>query len=72
MSTNDLFITERQLQMVQLLARGYNVREVAEELNIAPRTVKYRLEQIRLQLGRIPTRQVPEALHERGYPIYPR
>ena len=44
-------LTERQIQIVELVARGNTNREIGAELGIRPATVKRHLERIYDQVG---------------------
>ena len=44
-------LTDRQQEIIRLMAKGYSNKEIAEELVISASTVKKHLENIRLQLG---------------------
>lgn len=68
----ELVITERQLQVVQLMARGHSHNEIAALMGVTPRTVKAHIEAVRAKLGRPPRRELPRILHEHGYDVYPR
>ena len=54
-------LTERQLEIVSLIARGYSNDEVGERLGISPRTVKAHCDALRQKLGVPRRRQIPAA-----------
>jgi DNA-binding CsgD family transcriptional regulator len=54
-------LTERQLQVVELIARGCSNDEVALRLGISPRTVKAHCDVLRQKLGVPRRRQIPAA-----------
>lgn len=54
-------ITERQKQVIRAIARGLSVAEIAESLNITPRTVKGHTDALRWKLGVPKRRQIPLA-----------
>ena len=54
-------ITERQRQVVELIARGCSNEEVGRRLGISPRTVKAHCDTLRLKLGVPRRRQIPAA-----------
>jgi LuxR family transcriptional regulator, maltose regulon positive regulatory protein len=54
-------LTERQLQIVALIARGCSNDEVGERLGISPRTVKAHCDVLRQKLGVPRRRQIPAA-----------
>ena len=56
---NDL--TERQLQMVKLIAQGCSNVEVGTRLGISPRTAKAHSDALRQKLGVPRRRQIPAA-----------
>jgi DNA-binding NarL/FixJ family response regulator len=45
----EVALTSRELEVVQLLARGLSAKEVAVELVIAPKTVERYIDQARLK-----------------------
>lgn len=58
-------LTERELEVLRLMAEGYGNREIAETLFLAEGTVKNRVSAILLKLGaRDRTKAVLRALHE--------
>jgi DNA-binding CsgD family transcriptional regulator len=56
-----LKITERQRQVVELIAAGCSNEEVAERLGISPRTAKAHCDTLRQKLGVTRRRQIPMA-----------
>ena len=57
-------LTERETEVLRLLAAGYANREIAEAMHLAPGTVKNHVSQVLLKLGvRDRTRAVLRALH---------
>ena len=54
-------LTERQLQMVKLIALGCSNVEVGTKLGIAPRTAKAHSDALRQKLGVPRRRQIPAA-----------
>jgi ATP/maltotriose-dependent transcriptional regulator MalT len=54
-------ITERQLQVIELIAAGYSNEEVARRLGISPRTAKAHSDVLRQKLGVPRRRQIPVA-----------
>ena len=54
-------LTERQLQIVALIARGCSNDEVGERLGISPRTAKAHCDALRQKLGVPRRRQIPVA-----------
>jgi ATP/maltotriose-dependent transcriptional regulator MalT len=54
-------ITERQTQVVELIAAGYSNEEIGEQLGISPRTVKAHSDILRQKLGISKRRQIPVA-----------
>jgi len=64
MSTPDdapFVLTERQLQVVELIARGCSNEEVGVRLGISPRTAKAHCDVLRQKLGVPRRRQIPAA-----------
>ena len=43
-------LTQREFQILELVAQGYSAKEVAQEINIAPRTVEGYIDTIKLKL----------------------
>jgi LuxR family transcriptional regulator, maltose regulon positive regulatory protein len=61
-TTEDLAdLTERQLQIVRLIAQGCSNEEVGTTLGIAPRTAKAHSDALRQKLGVPKRRQIPAA-----------
>ena len=56
--------TERQLQVVELIAAGCSNDEVGEQLGISPRTAKAHADVLRHKLGVARRRQIPAAYRE--------
>ena len=54
-------ITDRQRQVVELIAAGYSNQEIGEQLGISPRTVKAHSDILRQKLGVARRRQIPVA-----------
>ena len=54
-------ITDRQRQVVELIAAGLSNEEVGEQLGISPRTVKAHCDVLRQKLGCTRRRQIPIA-----------
>ena len=54
-------ITERQREVVTLIAAGYSNEEIGERLGISPRTVKAHCDVLRQKLGVARRRQIPLA-----------
>jgi DNA-binding NarL/FixJ family response regulator len=59
-----LTLTERQRQVIQLIAQGYSNVEIAEALGISPRTVKAHSDALRTKLRVHRRRQIPAAFRE--------
>jgi ATP/maltotriose-dependent transcriptional regulator MalT len=57
----DLRITERQREVVELVAAGLSNDEVGERLGISPRTAKAHCDVLRQKLGVSRRRQIPVA-----------
>ena len=57
-------ITDRQRQVVQLIAAGCSNEEVGERLGISPRTAKAHADVLRQKLGVSRRRQIPAAYRE--------
>jgi ATP/maltotriose-dependent transcriptional regulator MalT len=56
-----LSLTERQQQVVRLIAAGCSNEEVGERLGISPRTAKAHCDVLRQKLGVSRRRQIPAA-----------
>jgi ATP/maltotriose-dependent transcriptional regulator MalT len=54
-------LTERQLQVIELIARGCSNEEVGTRLGISPRTAKAHCDVLRQKLGVPRRRQIPAA-----------
>lgn len=61
LSETQIDLTERQRQVVQLIAVGCSNEEVGERLGISPRTVKAHCDVLRQKLGVPRRRQIPAA-----------
>src|SRR6476469_410293 len=55
-------LTERQLQVIELIARGCSNEEVGVRLGISPRTAKAHCDVLRQKLGVPRRRQIPAAV----------
>jgi DNA-binding CsgD family transcriptional regulator len=60
-TTPTLVFTERQRQVVELIASGCSNIEIAERLSISPRTAKAHCDILRQKLGVQRRRQIPVA-----------
>ena len=58
---SDLLITDRQRQVIELIAAGCSNDEVGEHLGISPRTAKAHCDTLRHKLGVPRRRQIPVA-----------
>jgi DNA-binding CsgD family transcriptional regulator len=58
-------LTERQLQVVELIARGCSNDEIGLRLGISPRTAKAHCDVLRQKLGVPRRRQIPAAFRTR-------
>jgi DNA-binding CsgD family transcriptional regulator len=56
--------TERQRQVVQLIAEGCSNVEIAERLGVSPRTAKAHSDILRVKLGVSRRRQIPLAFRD--------
>jgi DNA-binding NarL/FixJ family response regulator len=56
--------TERQRQVVRLIAAGCSNIEIAERLGVSPRTAKAHSDVLRTKLGVSRRRQIPAAFRE--------
>lgn len=54
-------MTQRQLQVVALIANGCSNEEIGRRLDISPRTAKAHCDALRLKLGVARRRQIPAA-----------
>jgi ATP/maltotriose-dependent transcriptional regulator MalT len=54
-------VTERQRQVVELIAAGCSNEEIGERLGISPRTAKAHCDVLRQKLGVAKRRQIPVA-----------
>jgi DNA-binding CsgD family transcriptional regulator len=57
-------ITERQREVVELIAAGCSNEEIADRLGISPRTAKAHCDVLRQKLGVNRRRQIPLAYRE--------
>jgi len=57
-------LTDRQRQVIQLIAQGCSNVEIAERLGISPRTVKAHSDALRTKLRVNRRRQIPAAFRE--------
>jgi ATP/maltotriose-dependent transcriptional regulator MalT len=57
-------ITDRQRQVVELIAAGCSNEEVGERLGISPRTAKAHADVLRRKLGVTRRRQIPAAYRQ--------
>jgi LuxR family transcriptional regulator, maltose regulon positive regulatory protein len=57
----DFSLTQRQREVVELIALGYSNEEVGERLGISPRTAKAHCDVLRQKLGVPRRRQIPAA-----------
>src|SRR5260221_12168043 len=60
-SDEPFVLTERQLQVIELIARGCSNDEVGDRLGISPRTAKAHCDVLRQKLGVPRRRQMPAA-----------
>ena len=60
-ASTDLSITDRQRQVVELIAAGCSNEEVGAQLGISPRTAKAHCDTLRHKLGVARRRQIPVA-----------
>jgi non-specific serine/threonine protein kinase len=61
---NGTKFTARQRQVVQLIAQGLSNVEIADRLDISPRTAKAHSDILRMKLGVARRRQIPAAFRE--------
>jgi DNA-binding CsgD family transcriptional regulator len=54
-------LTDRQVEVVELIATGYSNEEIGRQLGISPRTVKSHCDILRQKLGISKRRQIPVA-----------
>ena len=59
------FITERQRQVVELIAAGCSNEEIGRRLGISPRTAKAHADALRQKLGVSRRRQIPVAYRDK-------
>ena len=60
----DIRFTERQRQVVRLIASGCSNVEIADRLGVSPRTAKAHSDVLRTKLGVSRRRQIPAAYRE--------
>lgn len=66
-------LTERQIEVVRLIARCFTVAEIGQALDISPRTAKAHCDVLRQKLGVDRTRDIPAAYARiHGDDPYPR
>ncbi len=63
-ASTSVTLTERQRQVVRLIAEGCSNLEIAERLGISPRTVKAHSDALRTKLRVSRRRQIPSAFRE--------
>jgi len=63
----DMPLTPREFQVLRLIAQGYSNREIALELVITLRTVKYHVHNILTKLGRDSRRDAVQMAAQRGW-----
>lgn len=61
MATKEVVFTERQVEVVEGLARGLSREEIGAELGIHPTTVKAHIDVVRRKLAVQHARQIPAA-----------
>lgn len=61
---SDIRFTERQRQVVRLIAAGCSNLEIAERLGVSPRTAKAHSDVLRMKLRVALRRQIPAAFRE--------
>ena len=61
LATSSDAVTDRQRQVIELLAQGCNNEEIGERLGISPRTAKAHCDVLRQKLGVSRRRQIPVA-----------
>jgi DNA-binding CsgD family transcriptional regulator len=62
--TKGVAITQREREVLILLARGCTAAEIADELAISARTVRAHLDALRLKLGARRCRELPAIYRE--------
>jgi ATP/maltotriose-dependent transcriptional regulator MalT len=60
-AVTSLIVTDRQRQVVELIASGCSNEEIGERLGISPRTAKAHCDVLRQKLGVARRRQIPVA-----------
>ena len=61
LSGSHLHLTDRQLQVIELIAAGCSNEELAERLGVSPRTAKAHCDVLRQKLGVTRRRHIPVA-----------
>jgi DNA-binding CsgD family transcriptional regulator len=61
LTLDDVRFTQRQREVVRLIAEGNSNAEIAERLGISPRTAKAHSDTLRTKLGVARRRQIPAA-----------
>lgn len=61
LTLHDMRFTQRQREVVRLIAEGCSNGEVADRLGISPRTAKAHSDTLRMKLGVARRRQIPAA-----------
>jgi ATP/maltotriose-dependent transcriptional regulator MalT len=59
-------LTDRQREVVQLIADGLSNEEIGVRLGISPRTAKAHCDVLRQKLGVAQRRKIPAAVRDRG------
>lgn len=66
MAHNHDLLTQREIEILELIAQGFSAKEVAQSIDIAPRTVEGYVDMIRLKLqARNRTHMVTKAIAAR-------
>jgi LuxR family transcriptional regulator, maltose regulon positive regulatory protein len=71
-SEEELVLSDRQLEVVRLVAQGMSDQQIAEQLGISHRTVKAHIDAVRYKLHLKRRRDVPMELLRRGIDVFPR
>lgn len=58
--------TEREMQIVRLIAEGLTYEEMGRRLSVSPRRVKQETDVIRSYLGVSKKRRIPQVMRELG------
>ena len=61
LTDSNLSLTDRQLQVIELIAAGCSNEELAERLGVSPRTAKAHCDTLRQKLGVTRRRHIPVA-----------